>query len=50
MMRGDVLVGDENELLHVYLLQHASVLCLPVDGEGDVFVRDKDELLKVILL
>jgi hypothetical protein len=42
---GNVLVGDENELLLVYLLQHMDHLCLPVDGEGDVLVGDEDELL-----
>ncbi len=29
---GNVLVGDEDELLLVYHLQHVDVLCLPVDG------------------
>jgi hypothetical protein len=40
------LLGDGNELLLVYHLQHVDDLCLPVDGEGDVLVPvgDEDEL------
>ncbi len=44
MVRG-ILVGDENELLLMHLLQHEDVLYLPVDGEGDVLVGDENELL-----
>ncbi len=38
----------EDMLLLMYLLQHASVLCVPVDGEGDVLARDENELLMFI--
>ncbi len=48
--KGDVLVGDEDDLLLVYLLQHVDVLILPGDGEGDFLVEDENELLLVYLL